>query len=163
MKNINLKLLEYALESLSKGISVIPVGKDKIPLVSWKQFQTRYATPEEVSGWFKTFDDPQIGFVTGKISNLTVVDIEKGGDPSFLPQETLIVSTGGGGYHYYFTFEEGINNKARIKELVDIRGEGGYVVSPNSVSSRSIINLRICSQEQIRSLYKALSERVSQQ
>lgn len=132
----NEKLLNYALESLRKGISVIPVGKNKIPLISWKEFQTRYATEEEVRGWFNQFDDPQVGFVTGKISNLTVVDVEKFGDPSFLPQETTIVSTGGDGYHYFYKFEEGINNKARIKELVDIRGIGGYVVSPNSVSDK---------------------------
>jgi len=132
----NEKLLNYALESLKKGISVILVGKNKRPLIPWKEFQTRYATEEEVRGWFDKLDDPQIGFCTGKISNLTVVDVEEGGDPSFLPQDTTIVKTGGNGYHYFYKFEEGINNKARIKELVDIRGEGGYVVSPNSVSDK---------------------------
>lgn len=137
MKPINEKLLEFALKSLLEDkISIIPVGKNKIPLIPWREFQTRFATKEEVQGWFERFDDPQIGFVTGKISNLTVVDIEKGGDPSFLPQETKIVGTGGGGYHYYFEYCEGINNKARIKDLVDIRGEGGYVVSPNSCSEK---------------------------
>lgn len=137
MKQINEKLLNYALISLMKDkISVIPVGKDKRPLINWKEFQDRFATPEEVQGWFDVFDDPQIGFVTGKISNLTVVDIEKGGDASFLPQETMVVGTGGQGFHYYYLFEEGVNNKARIKDLVDIRGEGGYVVAPNSVSEK---------------------------
>ena len=51
-KQVNLELLWYAIESLKKGISVIPVGKDKIPLVPWKEFQTRYATEEEVRKWF---------------------------------------------------------------------------------------------------------------
>jgi len=137
----NEKLLNFALESLRNGISVIPVKKDKIPFIPWREFQTRFATEEEVRSWFEKYEDPQIGFVTGKISNLTVVDVEKGGDPSFLPQETKIISTGGGGYHYYFKFAEGINNKARIKELVDIRGEGGYVVSPNSCSEKGIYEL----------------------
>lgn len=133
----NEKLLNYALISLMKDkISVIPVGKDKRPLINWKIYQERFATPEEVQSWFDTFDDPQIGFVTGRISNLTVVDIERGGDPTFLPQDTTIIATGGQGFHYYFLFEEGINNKARIKDLVDIRGEGGYVVAPNSVSEK---------------------------
>src|SRR3990167_6806755 len=114
MKIINEKLLQYALDSPKKGISVIPVGKNKIPLLPWKGFQEHFATEDEVKKWFETYDDPQIGFVTGKISNLLVIDIEKGGDPSFLPQETTIVGTGGGGYHYYFLFEEGVMNKARI-------------------------------------------------
>ena len=137
MKKINNSLLLFALGAVKVDhISVIPVGKNKIPLILWKEFQTRFATEEEITDWFEKFDDPQIGFVTGKISNLTVVDIEKGGDPSFLPQDTTIISTGGGGFHYYYEYEEGINNKARIKELVDIRGEGGYVVSAFSVSEK---------------------------
>ena len=136
MKQINEKLFNFALESLKKGISVIPVGKNKIPLIPWKMYQERYATEEDVKKWFDLYDDPQIGFVTGKISGLLVVDIEKGGDPSFLPQDTTIISTGGGGYHYYFKFEEGIMNKARIRPLIDWRGEGGYVVAPNSVSEK---------------------------
>ena len=139
----NEKLLEFALDCLKKGISVFPTGKDKTPLLNWKEFQSRYATEAEVRSWFDTYEDPQIGVVTGKISNLTVVDVEyndpktgKLGDPSFLPQNTMIVRTGGGGYHYYFLYDPEIRNKARIKELVDIRGEGGYVVSPFSVSSK---------------------------
>ena len=136
MKQVNEKLLNFALESLKEGISVIPVGKNKIPLIPWKVFQERRASEDEVRGWFNAFEDPQIGFVTGKISNLLVIDIEKGGDPSFLPQETTIVGTGGGGFHYYFLFEEGIMNKARIRPLTDWRGEGGYVVAPNSVSEK---------------------------
>lgn len=136
MKKVNLKLLEYALDSLKKGISVIPVAKTKIPLIPWREFQTRYATESEVRDWFNKFDDPQIGFVTGKISNLIIVDSEKGADPSFLPQETTIVESGNKGYHYYYLYQEGISNKARIKELIDIRGEGGYCVSPNSCSEK---------------------------
>lgn len=137
MKKINEKLQNYALISLMRDrISVIPVGKDKIPLIPWKEFQTRFATPEEVQEWFQRFDDPQIGFCTGPLSNLAVVDVEEGGTWDWLPQDTLIVETGGKGRHFYFRYTDGINNKARIKELCDIRGLGGYVVSPNSVSSK---------------------------
>ena len=136
MKIINEILLNFALQSLREGISVFPVGKDKKPLISWKQFQTRYASEDEVRSWFNTYEDPQIGFATGKLSNLLVVDVEREGDPSFLPQETTIVQTGGGGYHYYFLYEEGIRNLTRFKPFVDCRGEGGYVVSPFSVSEK---------------------------
>lgn len=130
-------LLQKAKAYVTKDhLSVIPVGKDKRPLISWKEFQTRYPTEEEIDEWFKQFPEAQIGIVTGKISNLTVVDVEKGGDASFLPQETFIVKTGGGGWHYYYKFAEGIQNKARIKELVDIRGEGGYVVAPPSQTEK---------------------------
>lgn len=127
---------DHAKDYLHDGFSVIPVGKDKRPLISWKEFQTRCATEEEVDKWFVEYPDAQIGIVTGKISNLTVVDIEFGGDPSFLPQDTLIIKTGGGGWHYYYSFCEGVMNSARIRELVDIRGEGGYVVAPPSETTK---------------------------
>ena len=127
---------QHAKDYLHDKLSVIPVGKDKRPLISWKEFQTRFATEEEVDKWFDEYPDAQIGIVTGKISNLTVVDIEKGGDTSFLPQETLIIQTGGGGWHYYFKYADGIMNSARIRELVDIRSEGGYVVAPPSETTK---------------------------
>ncbi len=129
-------LLDEALSLLKKGISVIPVGKNKIPLISWKEFQSRLATEDEVRKWFSPESDAQLGIVTGKISNLTVVDVENDGDPCFLPQNTTIIKTGGGGWHYYYLFCDGINNKARIKDFVDIRSEGGYVVAPGSKSDK---------------------------
>ncbi len=134
MKNENLKAaLDYLL---IHNTSVIPVGKNKRPLIAWKEFQTRLPTKEEVILWFSFYPDAQVGIVTGRLSNLTVVDIEKGGDPSFLPQNTPIIQTGSGGYHYYFLYEEGVNNYARIKPLIDIRSEGGYVIAPPSVSDK---------------------------
>lgn len=117
-------------------LSVIPVGKNKVPLIPWKEFQTRFPTDEEIDQWFDGNPDAQIGIVTGKISNLTVVDVEHGGDPSFLPQETLIVKTGGGGWHYYYRFADGMQNKARVRPLIDIRSEGGYVVAPPSETDK---------------------------
>lgn len=130
------QMVELALSYLKKGWSVLPCGKNKTPLVSWKEFQTRFPTEEEVKKWFEIYPDAQVGIVTGKISNLTVVDAEKGADPSFLPQDTMIVGTGGQGYHYLYLYEPGVTNKARIKELIDIRSEGGYIVAAGSVSEK---------------------------
>lgn len=130
-------MIEYAKGYLLRDkLSIIPVGKDKRPLIQWKEFQTRLATIDEVERWWKDYPEAQIGIVTGKISNLTVVDVEFGGDPNFLPQDTMIVKTGGGGWHYYYKFFEGVTNKARIRELVDIRSEGGFVVAPPSQTSK---------------------------
>lgn len=133
MKN---EMYELAKSYKDRGWSVLPCGKNKIPLISWKEYQTRIADDSEIYEWFEQFPEAQVGIVTGSLSNLSVVDVEEGGDPSFLPQNTMIVGTGGNGYHYYFTFEEDITNKARVKELVDIRSEGGYVVAPGSVSDK---------------------------
>ena len=124
-------MLQQALEYLKKGKSVIPVGEDKKPLINWKEYQSRLATEEEVKQWWSDFPKANIGIVTGEVSGIAVVDIEKGGDTSGYPI-TLIAKTGGGGWHYYYKYEEGIENKARVLPLTDIRGEGGYVVAPPS-------------------------------
>lgn len=125
-------LKNAALQYLSRGISIIPVGTDKIPLIKWQEFQERRATSEEVEKWWQQFPDAQIGIVTGKISGLIVVDVEAGGKTDWLPP-TTIAKSGGGGRHFYYSYVE-FQNKARIRELTDIRGNGGYIIAPPSRS-----------------------------
>jgi len=118
------------------GWSVIPLNKDKQPLIKWGEFSKRIASDDEVDAWLTQFPDAQIGIVTGAISNLVVVDVEAGGDSSLFPP-TLTVKTGGGGYHFYYQYPGIVTkNATRIAELTDIRGDGGYVVAPPSVSSK---------------------------
>lgn len=62
---------------INNSMSVIPVGLDKKPLISWKEFQDRKPTMEEVDKWLEQFPDMQLGIVTGKISGIIVVDIEE--------------------------------------------------------------------------------------
>jgi len=121
---------ESALRLLKTKHSVIPVGKDKIPLVKWQEFQNRLATENEVNDWFDKYPEANVGIITGKISNLVVVDVESGGDIKRFP-ETLTIRTGGGGWHLYYRYYP-IANKTRIFPLTDIRGDGGYVVAPGS-------------------------------
>jgi replicative DNA helicase len=129
-------MLQEALTYLGRA-SIIPLGRDKRPLINWKEYQTRQATEQEVRGWFDKWPDANIGIVTGKISNVVVVDVEKGGSIEGLP-ETVVAKTGGGGWHYYYQYQAGVENKARIRPLTDIRGEGGYVVAPPSIHSSGI-------------------------
>ncbi|MBI5573501.1 MAG: bifunctional DNA primase/polymerase [Elusimicrobia bacterium] len=127
------ELLTHALKYLSKNISVIPVGQNKIPLVKWIEFQNRFATEAEVKEWWTKWPESNIGIITGKISNIIVVDVEKGGDISKFPS-TAIVRTGGDGWHLYYQYAD-IENKVRVFPLTDIRGNGGYVVAPPSLHS----------------------------
>ena len=120
---------------LDNKMSCFPVGKDKKPLIQWKEYQERRATEEEVDKWIETFPEMQIGIVTGKISGIIVVDIEKWGDIDWLPK-TAIVTTGWGWYHYYYSYVNNFTNKCRIKNLTDIRGDGWYVIAPPSVSDK---------------------------
>lgn len=125
-------ILQEALTYAGRA-SVIPIGKDKKPLINWKEYQTRKATEQEIKSWFEKWPEANIGIVTGEISNIAVVDVEAGGSIEGLP-ETLKAKTGNGGWHFYYEYEDGIENAARVRPLTDIRGEGGYVVAPPSVT-----------------------------
>ncbi len=118
------------------GWSVIPLNKNKEPVIKWSEYQQRIATDDEVIAWLIQFPEAQIGIVTGELSKLVVVDVEAGGDTTIYPP-TLMVETGGGGYHLYYQHTgKPTKNASRITELTDIRGDGGYVVAPPSVSSK---------------------------
>ena len=118
------------------GFSVIPLGKDKRPLLEWREYQTRQPALEELREWFRN-EPPAIGIVTGRISGIVVLDIEHDAvfDKKYLPP-TVIARTGGGGWHYYYRYPEGVEIKNSVKKLdpkIDIRSDGGYVVAPPSL------------------------------
>lgn len=125
---------ELAKAYAAQGWSVIPVGSDKRPTVAWKEFQTRIASDTEIDKWWESSPDAQVGVVTGKISNLTVIDVESDGDFNIVLDETFTVQTGGGGRHFYFQYDEAFTNAVRIFPSVDVRSEGGYVVGPGSTT-----------------------------
>ena len=127
------EILEAALLYLEMGFSVIPVGKDKRPTTQWKSYQERMATKTEIEYLFNNEKVEGVGIVTGAISGIVVVDIEKDGKYDDLPPSTC-VKTGGGGIHIYYAYDpkKPINNFTRIRELTDIRGDGGYVIAPPS-------------------------------
>ena len=127
-------MFEIAKKYLAKNISVIPVGKDKKPLINWKEYQTRLASQSEAFEWWQEWPDANIGIVTGKISGITVIDVEAGGDISRFPS-TTIIRTGGGGWHLYYRYCPGMENKTRVFPLTDVRGDGGFCVAPPSIHS----------------------------
>ena len=130
------KLLAAAEEYLQLGYSVIPVGKDKKPLVKWGKYQHTAPDMTEVVNWAQQFPDMQLGIVTGAVSGIVVIDIEAGGDSSPYP-ETLTAKTGGDGLHLYYQHPgDTVSNGVRVAELVDIRGDGGFVVAPPSSSTK---------------------------
>jgi hypothetical protein len=109
---------------------------------------------EIIESWWTKWPESNIGIRTGRISDLWVLDIdnkksiqvgnrlvgqgqyslmELENELGTLP-ETRYVETGGGGRHVYFSFVDGCGgNRANIRNGLDIRGEGGYVVAPPSV------------------------------
>lgn len=113
------------------------IRKCKTPLIKWKEFQTRLPTVEEVSRWFDQSPAPNIGIVTGEISNLVVFDLDSKSAEDFAESEggfpdTVKVKTGKG-YHVYMKHPGfKVENDVRKEYDIDIRGDGGYVVAPPS-------------------------------
>ncbi len=146
MDAMNPKEMEnWALRYLAHGWSVIPVrAGDKRPATRWKEFQTRIAHEKEVRNWFRQQPEANIAVVTGKISNLVVMDVDPqhGGVDSLAGLEkanaplphTIEAVTGSGGSHVYFE-HPGFNmpNRAGLKPGIDLRGDGGCIVVPPSL------------------------------
>lgn len=129
--------LDIALDYLNFGFSIIPVKKDKKPAIgSWLEYQKRQPTDAEVREWFRN-PETNIGIVTGKVSNLTVIDCDSdSATEAFLSNyhgDTTSVKTPKG-RHFYFHYLEGSRNGARVLPDTDVRSEGGYVVAPPSTN-----------------------------
>ena len=134
-----MSLYTKALSFAVNGYSIIPLKKDKRPLVSsWIDFQKKPATDDIIEQWWEQYPDANIGIVTGKISGITVVDIDVKGDtvvPLETFPETYTVKTPSGGYHLYYQYDPAIKQTANTYPQfphVDIRNDGGYVVGPYS-------------------------------
>ena len=126
------------MEYLNKwGFSVIPLLPNKKPLIKWEEYQQRKPTEKEIRGWWIKYPDSMIGIVTGKISNLAVIDVDSKDErdiPSaFEGYENIPTVSTPRGFHFYFAYQDGITNTVNIGgKKIDIRGEGGYVVAPPS-------------------------------
>jgi predicted P-loop ATPase len=98
----------------------------------------------QIAIWWTTWPDANIGIATGKASGIFVVDVDprNGGEYSYdeLAEQiggfpdTPRVQTGGGGWHDYFAWPEGLDAvKPRpLGPGIDLKGNGGYVVAPPS-------------------------------
>ncbi|HLC20438.1 hypothetical protein A3E97_01590 [Candidatus Uhrbacteria bacterium RIFCSPHIGHO2_12_FULL_47_12] len=161
----NSPTFEKAKEYLNQSWNIIPLGfKSKVAngkaLIStghitidekgvvkgsWESFQKKQVTHDLLQAWWNYAPKSNIGIVTGKISNLIVVDIDpkNGGNESFkklhLPQ-TYMVKTGGDGAHYYYNWPHHTLAPNKIGYLpgVDLKGDGGYVVAPPSIHDKTL-------------------------
>lgn len=143
--NMENDIFQHAFKYRQRGLSIIPITpRGKTPLIpSWLPYQDRLPTEQELAEWFKEkWPSANIGIITGKISNLAVIDVDsKEGEQSLVDligniPETPISKTPKG-MHLFFRHPGGIHlhNFARKMPGLDFRGDGGYVVASPSIGS----------------------------
>lgn len=127
-----------ALDYHELGLAIIPcVGK--APKVSWKKYQTKRPSLATIYRWMRLFPAANIGLITGKISNITVIDCD---DPNLSLEELeaefgeskFVVSTPSGGRHLYYSFN-GEKSQTGYKQKIDVKGEGGLIIAPYSFNT----------------------------
>lgn len=125
-----------AAELCDQGFSIIPIQpEDKKPLVPWAEYQDHAATADEVANWWDIFPNANIGIITGEI---VVIDCDSMTAAAWVADNLTptpwSVQTARGA-HFYYRCEDGDKwqNGAGIREGVDVRGSGGYVVAPPSI------------------------------
>lgn len=133
---------------LEKGFRIFPVQPNsKEPtLKGWQTHATN--DPDSVESLFDNYPLANVGIATG--DGLLVVDVDtkrgKSGLASLdavqsehgpLP-DTLKARTPTGGIHLYFRYDHHafeLGNRANIRDGLDARGRGGYVLAPPSTIS----------------------------
>ncbi len=139
-------LLNAAMFYRRRNWSVIPVSPiTKSALVKWHEYSERLPTTEEIEGWWRKFPNAGVGVITGKISNLIVLDVDtkKGADANHVYRTyptDLVVRTGSGGGHFYYQYPKDsqhipnvVGKKDGKPTGYDLRADGGYVVAPPSL------------------------------
>lgn len=162
--------LDRAKRLIDSDLSLITVADNKVPLGSWKKFQTEPMTKEEFE---KVYDQGNhIGICTG-YSGIECIDVDLKVFSSLADQQAfwneliaflkdniddfdekfVIYKTQNQGYHIIYRCSEIVGNKkiARLKGhtecVIESRGLGGYIfVYENQVSKNSYTDIKEISQ-----------------
>jgi Bifunctional DNA primase/polymerase, N-terminal len=138
---ITYDILKYALHLRDSGLSTIPVradGSKEPALCSWKEYQGRLPTKDELTKWFSGRSQLGIAVIGGSVSgNLEIIDIDsppliaewlnlvEGQAPGLLtglPQ----VKTPSGGLHVFYRCEKiAGNTKLAERKVQESKGARG--------------------------------------
>jgi putative DNA primase/helicase len=138
-------LFIFLKKTTDGGTRVLPVAfKGKTPIIrGWPE--TSSCDSDQIEKWFK---DKKInaGIPTGIINGFWVLDIDKKSDGykslrdlekqcgPIIDNCSYVVETGGGGLHALYKLRDNdvIPSLTNILPGIDVRGEGGQIVSPFS-------------------------------
>jgi putative DNA primase/helicase len=129
-----MRMVDEALKYQEAGFSIIPIGRDKRPLVKWAEFQNRKPTKDEVRAWWEKFPDANIGVITGRLSDMTGVDCDSpeaiANFEAVLPDPNAVPSddTPKGGRHFSFQYAPELSTMADIQSKTDVRNDKGIIL-----------------------------------
>lgn len=119
----------------------------KHPLHNGWQSRDRMTKPDAYDVFAMSSHPVNIGLRTGAISGFWALDIDpkSGGTESLLSlesqygklPETRVHRTGSGGLHFLFKLPshfEVTNSRGRLPRGIDVRGNGGFIVAPGSIT-----------------------------
>ena len=132
-------IINKALE-VAENYPVFPCNNKKQPLCKWREAATQ--DPNKIERMFSNPSAALIGMPTGYASGISVIDIDvnngKQGkkwleDNRDKLGNTLYAQTQSGGWHFYYNHKDEVANAAGLGGgCVDVRGEGGYVITAPS-------------------------------
>jgi hypothetical protein len=142
--NYTERLLIAARKLVQSGLAIFEAKPNKAPATK-RGFKDATRDAEQVKNWRP---NATIGLPTGAVNDLTIIDLDvdaaKGLDArnwlreqeekhGKLPEHP-IVSTPRGGEHHYFNPRGAkyLCSASKLAPGVDIRGECGYVIAPDS-------------------------------
>lgn len=110
----------------------------------YANWQRLLLTPETLAAVFKVRPQMNVGIATGRPSGFWALDVDDTGAFQQLIDEygalpPAFQVTGSGGLHYLFAMPpdfEPTNSAGRLPKGIDVRGTGGQIVAPPSVSAK---------------------------
>lgn len=141
--------LDAARDYFKMGWSVIPLrpaGLDdeenelaKRPsLATWTPNQHKAWGLREINDWWSNHPDHNIGIVTGKVSGISVVDVDGDGGKKALKDAGLQLPATRmhktpHGWHFIYAYDPKFKQGQGLLDHVDVRNDGGYIVVPPTV------------------------------
>lgn len=114
----------------------------------WDYLKGLRASRGMIERWWTKWPNAQIALICGKISGVTVIDLDKKVDRQKWPDTepldpdtiqsrlncyTVSSITGTGGKHLFCSFTDIPNSVQTVAPQIDIRSEGGYAILPPSM------------------------------
>lgn len=131
------EVAKYVRFMHSIGFTVLPLAGKRPIISAWQSVKH-----EDSLNLTLSKNPNNYGILTGKASNVVVIDIDKRnkGVEKWLEiigdniiEETFTVETGSGGYHIYYQYDNRLSHtRNNVYPGIDFRSEGGQVVGPGS-------------------------------